>query len=95
MAELATVVPVRCEPTGPVETFAGAGGAPPADTVEGRLDTDDCAGILLRFVGGARGVATVSHYPTFADGHDGALVGEAIARSAREGRWIQVERPSA
>ena len=31
-------------------------------------------------------------YPTFADGHDGMLVGEAIARSAREGRWVEVER---
>ena len=31
-------------------------------------------------------------YPTFADGHDEMLVGEAIARSAREGRWVDVER---
>jgi hypothetical protein len=33
-------------------------------------------------------------YPTFADGHDEMLVGEAIARSAREGRWIEVDRGS-
>ena len=31
-------------------------------------------------------------YPTFADGHDAMLVGEAVARSAREGRWTEVDR---
>ena len=31
-------------------------------------------------------------YPTFADGHEELLLGEAIARSAREGRWIDIER---
>lgn len=31
-------------------------------------------------------------YPTFADGHDEMLVCEAVARSAREGRWVDVER---
>lgn len=31
-------------------------------------------------------------YPTFADGHDEMLVCEAVARSAREDRWIDVER---
>ena len=31
-------------------------------------------------------------YPTFADGHDEMLVGEAVARSAREGRWVEVAR---
>jgi predicted dehydrogenase len=179
-AELTTVVPVRRQPTGPVETFAAAGG----ETVERRLDTEDCAGLLLRFENGARGVATVSQvsagrknslsfevdgssgsvawyserpeelwlgyrgrpnelltrdpslmhppaaataalpaghvegfadtfkelyravyravaaggpperpdYPTFADGHDEALIADAIARSAREGRWVAVDR---
>ena len=33
-----------------------------------------------------------SGYPTFADGHDEMLVCEAVARSARERRWVQVER---
>jgi predicted dehydrogenase len=32
-------------------------------------------------------------YPTFADGHDGMLVCDAVARSSREGRWVDVERP--
>jgi predicted dehydrogenase len=31
-------------------------------------------------------------YPTFADGHDEMLVCEAVARSARESRWVEVER---
>ena len=31
-------------------------------------------------------------YPTFADGHEGLLVGEAIARSAGEKRWADVVR---
>jgi predicted dehydrogenase len=34
-------------------------------------------------------------YPTFADGHDEMLVCEAVARSAREGRWVEVERGAA
>ena len=34
-------------------------------------------------------------YPTFADGHDEMLVGEAIARSAAEGRWVDVDRSGA
>jgi predicted dehydrogenase len=31
-------------------------------------------------------------YPTFADGHEETLIGEAIAASARDGRWIDVDR---
>jgi predicted dehydrogenase len=31
-------------------------------------------------------------YPTFAEGHDQALIADAIAVSAREGRWVAVER---
>jgi predicted dehydrogenase len=31
-------------------------------------------------------------YPTFADGHDSMLVCEAVARSSRERRWIEVKR---
>ena len=36
-----------------------------------------------------------SGYPTFADGHDEMLVCEAVARSARERRWVEVERGAA
>jgi predicted dehydrogenase len=31
-------------------------------------------------------------YPTFADGHDAVAVTEAVARSAREQRWVTVDR---
>ena len=31
-------------------------------------------------------------YPTFADGHEQALVADAIARSHAEGRWVEVQR---
>jgi hypothetical protein len=31
-------------------------------------------------------------YATFADGHEEMLVGDAIARSSQQGRWVEVER---
>jgi predicted dehydrogenase len=35
-------------------------------------------------------------YATFADGHDEVIVGDAVAESARLGRWVEIERtPSA
>jgi predicted dehydrogenase len=187
MADLATFVPVRRVPVGPVETFSGAGGAPAGETVARKMETEDAAGILLRLAGGARAVVTVSQvsagrrnrcsfeldgahgalawnserpeelwlghrerpnelllrdaalmtprgaahttlpgghaegfadtfrelyravyravaaggpppepdYPTFADGHDEALIADAVAASAREGRWVEVDRTTA
>ena len=181
MAELATFIQTRREPTGPVETFSTERST---DTVERRIATEDAATILLRFANGARGAVNISQisagrknslqyeidgaessiawdseqpdqiwlghrdrpneillknpalmgpsgraasvlpaghvegfgdtfgahfravyadvvagapsvhptYPTFADGHDEMLVGDAIARSAREGRWVEVDR---
>lgn len=38
------------------------------------------------------GPAATPAYPTFADGHDAALVTDAIARSHEEQRWIPVSR---
>jgi predicted dehydrogenase len=34
-------------------------------------------------------------YPTFADGHDEMLVNDAVAESARLGRWVDVARDPA
>jgi predicted dehydrogenase len=34
-------------------------------------------------------------YATFADGHDEMLVGDAVATSAHEGRWVDVDRAAA
>jgi predicted dehydrogenase len=41
---------------------------------------------------GRDGPAERPAYPTFADGHDEMLVGDAVAESAREGRWTRVQR---
>jgi predicted dehydrogenase len=177
MADLTTVVPQRMRPTGSVETFAKSDGTGEPVTVT----TEDVAGVLLRFSGGARGVLTLSqvspgrknnlsfevsgadaslawglenpeqlwiglrnapnqiqlrgtpgaggppgdypaghaqgypdtfkamfravyaaiehgktpetqNYPTFDDGLEQVLVGEAIAESARVGQWVSVQR---
>ena len=181
MADLATFVTTRHQPSGPVETFSQERSA---DTVRREMATEDVASILLRFANGARGAVSVSQisagrknslnweidgssaaaawdsetpeqlwighrdrpneillrnpslmgpagraaaalpgghvegfadtfaalfraiyadvdlgqpnpspaYATFADGHDEMLVGDAIAESARHGRWTDVER---
>lgn len=56
MAELATFLPERRRPVGPVETFSSAQGA----TEAARIDTDDAAMIVIRYEGGARGVMSTS-----------------------------------
>jgi len=179
MADLATFIKKRRQPSGPVETFATGRGV---KTVERDISTEDCATILLRYEDGTRGAVTVSQisagrknsllfevdgstsavgwnserpdelwigyrgrpnelllrdpailneegrraaslpgghaegfadtfralyaavyravsagkpsegYPTFADGHDEMLVCDAVARSHREHRWVEVER---
>src|SRR5919198_6145962 len=49
LADLTTFIPVRKQPTGPVETFSSDGSGETVDTV---MDTEDAAGILLRLSGG-------------------------------------------
>ncbi len=180
MADLATFIPVRRQPTGPVETFSQVSG----ETVEREIRTEDVATILLRYDNGARGAVAISQlsagrknslqyeidgsvgaaswdsedpdhlwighrerpnelllrnpalmspagraaaalpgghvegfadtfaalfrtvyadvlrggmserpvYATFADGHEEMLVGDAVAESARSGRWTGVAR---
>ena len=56
MADLATFLPERQKPTGPVETFSSAAGA--SETVP--IDTDDAAMILIRYPNGAHGVMSTS-----------------------------------
>jgi predicted dehydrogenase len=181
MADMATFVRQRQEPTGPVETFSTERAA---ETVTREVATEDMATILLRYANGARGAVAVSQvspgrknslqyeidgseaaaawdsetpdhlwlghrdrpneilqrnpammteagrraaalpgghvegfadtfgalfraiyadvaagrpadrppYATFADGHDEMLVNDAIAESARTGRWTAVAR---
>jgi predicted dehydrogenase len=56
LAELATFIPERRKPVGPVETFSTAAGA----TEPRRIETDDAAQILLRYPSGAKGAVTIS-----------------------------------
>ena len=56
-ADLATVIPVRQRPKGPVETFQKTAYMA---TEPLRVTTDDYGSILLHFEGGLRGVLTVS-----------------------------------
>ena len=171
MADLATFIPVRRKPTGPVETYSSAAAG---ETVDVPMETEDAAGLMLRLTGGARAVATISQvsagrrnrlsweidgsqsalawhseapeelwigqrgrpnelllsergdyppghaegfpdtfkrlyrhvyravaaggppdepdYPTFADGHEEALIGDAIAQSHAEQRWVELDQ---
>jgi predicted dehydrogenase len=57
LADLATFVPVRRQPTGPVQTFASGD---QRASVERAITSEDAASILLRFASGARGAVTVS-----------------------------------
>ncbi|HEV2951934.1 MAG TPA: Gfo/Idh/MocA family oxidoreductase, partial [Actinomycetota bacterium] len=69
-----------------------AASALPAGHVEGFFDTF-CAHFRAVYADVVTGApSSCPGYPTFADGHDEMLVGDAIARSAREGRWIEVDR---
>lgn len=56
MAELATFIPERDRPTGPVETFSTSAG----ETETRWISTDDASMILLRYANGARGAFTTS-----------------------------------
>ena len=57
MADLATFIPIRQEPTGPVETFSTERSA---DTDARQIATEDTATILLRFANGARGAVSIT-----------------------------------
>ena len=57
MAELATFIEARREPTGPVETFSTEVAS---ETVTRDISTEDAAVILLRFENGARGAVSIS-----------------------------------
>jgi predicted dehydrogenase len=57
LADLATTIPVRRRPTGPVETFAAADDVEREDAP---MTTEDLAHLLVRFEGEARGSAVIS-----------------------------------
>lgn len=60
MAELATFIPNRQRPVGPVETFSSAVGK----TESVPIETDDAAMIVIRYPNGARGVMSTSQINT-------------------------------
>ncbi|MBI1170597.1 gfo/Idh/MocA family oxidoreductase [bacterium] len=78
-ADLATFVPVRQKPLGPVATFGAAAGAREPH----QITTDDAATILLRFANGARGVMSTSQ---ISQGRKNAMTWE-IAGSAASAAW--------
>jgi len=57
-ADLATIHPTRKRPAGAASTFGGTSGEACGEDVA--IATEDCAGVLLRFDDGSRGVMTVS-----------------------------------
>ena len=64
----------------------------PGGHVEGFADTFKALYRAVYAAVAAGGPADRPVYPTFADGHDEMLVNDAIATSAREGRWVAVDR---
>jgi predicted dehydrogenase len=76
-------------------TAGVAAAALPAGHVEGFFDTF-CAHFRAVYADVVAGEpSSRPGYPTFADGHDEMLVGDAIAESARTGRWAEVARGAA
>jgi predicted dehydrogenase len=59
LADFGTFLTVRKKPTRPVETF-GSKLQTEMEYVEQPISTEDCASVLIRYAGGARGVMTVS-----------------------------------
>jgi len=59
LADFGTFLTTRQKPTRPVETF-GSKLETGMTYVEQPISTEDCASVLIRYVGGARGVMTVS-----------------------------------
>ena len=59
-ADLHTFITERRRPAGEVETFAAASVDADVPRVREQMQSDDAAGLLLRFDGGARGVCTIS-----------------------------------
>ena len=69
-----------------------AAAALPGGHVEGFADTFRALFNAVYADVGAGAPAVQPVYPTFADGHDEMLVGDAVAASARSGQWTAVDR---
>ncbi len=89
MADLATFIPDRQKPLGPVETFSTTKG----ETETRRITTDDAATILLRYANGGRGVLTTSQVSHGRRGLltwdiSGSKASAAWSAEAPENLWI-------
>jgi predicted dehydrogenase len=69
-----------------------AAAALPGGHVEGFADTFRALFRAVYADVGAGGPTDRPTYPTFAEGHDEMLVGDAVAASSRTGRWTAVDR---
>jgi predicted dehydrogenase len=67
----------------------------PGGHVEGFADTFRALFAAIYADVAAGGPGERPPYPTFADGHDEMLVGDAVAASSRDGRWTRVARDEA
>jgi predicted dehydrogenase len=67
----------------------------PGGHVEGFADTFGALFTAIYADVAAGRPSAAPTYPTFADGHDEMLVGDAVAESARTGRWVEVVRTPA
>ncbi len=85
---------VRKRDPGLMYPRAAATAAYPAGHVEGYPDTFRAlfAAVYADVANGSPSPHEQVAYPTFADGHDAALIGEAVARSALSQSWATVDR---
>lgn len=89
-ADLATFIPVRRKPAGPVQTFSTDRAA---ETVPVEIHTEDAASLLLRFAGGARGSVVISQVSpgrknSLAYEIDGSTAAAAWDSESPDALWI-------
>ena len=90
MADMATFIPIRQQPAGPVETFSTDRAA---ETIPREIRTEDMATVLLRYSNGARGVFAVSQLAAGRKNHlqyevDGSLGAAAWDQESPDQLWL-------
>ena len=90
MADMATFIPVRRQPAGPVETFSTERAA---ETIPREIHTEDMATVLLRYSNGARGVFAVSQLSAGRKNHlqyqiDGSKAAAAWEQENPDELWL-------
>jgi predicted dehydrogenase len=90
LADMATFIPVRQQPAGPVETFSSDRAA---STVPREIRTEDVATVLMRYTNGARAVFAVSQLAAGRKNHlvyeiDGSLAAAAWDGENPDQLWL-------